>query len=333
MKKALIPALATLSLFITGCHDNSASRPDQEVVSQRFIHKYGYDVSPDEWQSNHYPGQVITTMRNGITITSTYEDGMLHGPSTMTHPHSETLESLNVFDRGTLVRKVNYDVKGLPDREEAYLSPSRIKVTSWYHTGSPRSIEEYDQDELIEGEYFTLSNESESRVVRGYGERISRNRDGLLVSRELIDEGHISLRETFHPNGTPYIVSPFAAGSVHGERRIYAPSGEPVSIENFRNGLLHGIATYYQNGVKYLEGNFRYGRKHGSERFFVDGTKLVEENQWHDGSRHGLSVVFLDGMTKKEWFYADERVSKEKYHDLCDQEEAIAIMNERATRR
>ncbi|MEX0962101.1 MAG: hypothetical protein WDZ28_04505 [Simkaniaceae bacterium] len=332
MKKKAYKLMALLAMGLAGCHDYSAQDRSQEVVSQRFIHKYGYDVSQEEWQGNHYPGQVITTMRNGVTITSTYEDGILHGSTTYTYPHSETLESLNIFEGGVLVRKVNYDVKGLPEKEELFFGPDHVKVTCWYKSGPPRCIEEYLDDELIEGDYFTLHNESESRVTKGYGERIIRDSDGWLWGKEIIDEGHIALRESFHPNGTLHSSIPFAGGTIHGEKRVFGSTGEPVSIETYQNGYLSGPASYFQNGVKYLELSFKEGRKNGVERYYIDGSKLVEECNWSDGLRHGLSIVYLDGMTKKEWYFANERVTKSKFDELIDRDRAIAIMNERAYR-
>ncbi len=247
----MLPLFVLIAL--AGCNNNSSRSRESEVVSQRYIHKYGYDVSPDEWQSNHYPGQVITAMRNGVTITSTYEDGILHGPTTYTHPHSQTLESLEVYSHGTMAKKTIYDVKGLPEREEQYLSPSRLKVISWYKQGSPRSSEEYCDSALVSAEYFNTKNECEARISNGYGERITRDRSGRLLSNERIDEGFVALRKTFHENSTPSSIVSFAGGTQHGEKRLFAEGGEPISVENYINGQKDGLCTYYQNGAKYLE--------------------------------------------------------------------------------
>lgn len=323
-----------LSLFtllaLAGCHDNNNRSRESEVVSQRYIHKYGYDVSPDEWQNNHYPGQVITTMRNGVTITSTYDDGFLDGPTTYTHPHSQTLESVEIYSHGILTKKTFYNVKGLPVREEQHLSPSRLKMTSWYKLGSPRAVEEYQDQALASAEYFNTKNECEARVTNGQGERLTRDPKGLLLSSEKIEEGFVTMRKTFHKNGTPSSIVSFAGGTYHGEKRVFAESGEPVSIENYYKGQPHGVCSYFQNGVLYLEVSYNSGFKHGPERFYMDGTKLIEENQWVAGKRHGVSIVYLDGQTKREWFYNNEMVSKNKYDELLQRERDIAIQLERA---
>ena len=331
MKKQMLSLFTLLAL--AGCHENSNRNRESEVVSQRYIHKYGYDVSPDEWQSNHYPGQVITTMRNGVTITSTYDDGILDGQTTYTHPHSQTLESVEVYSHGTLAKKTFYDVKGLPEREEQHLSPSRLRVTSWYKLGSPRSVEEYQDQALVSAEYLNTKNECEARITNGFGDRITRSSKGHLISSEKIEEGFVSLRKTFHENGTPRSIITFAGGTIHGEKRVFAESGEPVSVEAYVNGQPHGSCSYYQNGTKYLEVSYNHGFKHGPERFFMDGTKLIEENQWIGGKRHGQSIVYLDGQTKREWFYNNDQVSKNKYNELLQRERDIAIQTERANNR
>ena len=89
MKKQT-PALMTLLLIgMFGCN----GKKEDEVVDQLYVHKYGYTVSKEEWSSKNYPGQVITTRQDGVTVTATYEDGKLNGPSTETFPHSQTVET------------------------------------------------------------------------------------------------------------------------------------------------------------------------------------------------------------------------------------------------
>ena len=329
MKRKVYPIFCLLALLASGCQEPKKQKND-EVLSERYIHKYGYDVARDDWEMSNYPGQVITTMRNGVTITSTYEDGVLHGETTHTHPHSQTLQTRDVFERGNLTHRIGYDVKGVPLQEEQFLSPTRVKITSWYKNGSPKSIETYEDRDLFAGDYYSLENEKESNIEHGFGERVTRNREGLLLTKEQVQEGQVCQRETFHSNGTPHILCSFAGGAIHGTKKIFASTGEPLSIEEHQAGRLDGLSTHFQNGVKYLEVAFRNGFKEGMEKYYVDGENLVEETEWHDGKRHGLSTVYLDHMRRKEWFYNDEKVTKLKFDELCDRERTIAIMNERA---
>ena len=82
-----------------------------------------------------------------------------------------------------------------------------------------------------------------------------------------------------------------------------------------------------------MELNYRDGRKHGIERHFVDGETVVEETEWMDGHKHGPSIVFFDGMSRTRYYYNNQAVSKERYRELSNMEENIAIMNDRGHRR
>lgn len=328
MKRYYLLFIALLGVITTGCQ--TSKDKNEHVVSQRYIHKYGYDVSKEEWESTGYPGQVVTTLRNGTTVNASYENGVLHGSTTYTFPHSNTIESLNTYERGNLVKKTSYDLRGIPQKEEIYLSPSHIKTTHWYIKGTPLSVEEYHNTELLEAEYYNQRNDVEYRVTKGSGMRVTRDQHEQIVAKETITNGFPVKKETYHPHGIPHSIISLSGNKLHGEKKVFAPSGEPVSTENYHQGILHGPATYFQNGCRYLELNYQNGLKHGLESHYVDGETVVEETEWMDGHKHGTSVVFFDGMTKTQYYYNNQPVNKEKYRELCEQEENIAIMHERA---
>jgi hypothetical protein len=135
-RRVTLTALAFVLLASCG------SNKDAEVIAQRYIHKYGYDVSYEDWKGHEYPGQVVTTLKNGVTVSESFEEGRLHGPRTVTYPHSQTLNQLEVYSKGELKRRVTYSVRGVPSMEELFTSPTETKVTTWYHSGSPRSQED-----------------------------------------------------------------------------------------------------------------------------------------------------------------------------------------------
>ncbi|NGX51262.1 MAG: hypothetical protein K1060chlam2_01127 [Chlamydiae bacterium] len=329
MKRFSTLLVLLLIIFSVGCQTSNKDKNDN-VVSERYIHKYGYDVSKEEWEATGYPGTVVTTLRNGTTVTSSYEMGVLHGPMTHTFPHSNTTETLNIYERGNLVKKTNYDIRGIPQKELIFLSPSHVKVTQWYMRGTPLSVEEYHNTELLEGEYYNERNEPEYRVMKGSGTRIVRDQHEKMVAKEVIENGYAVLRETFHPHGIPYTITPLSGGKIDGVKNVFAPSGEPISTESYRQNRLHGPATYYQNGCRYLEVTYKQGLKDGIERHLVDGQTLVEETEWMEGQKHGPSILYFDGMSKTRFYYNDQLVSKERYRELNEQEENIAIMNDRA---
>lgn len=329
MNKKLVPLLGLLLVGLCGCQNNSKTKKS-DVISQRYIHKYGYDVSPEEWKHNHYPGQVVTTLKNGVTIASSYEDGVLHGPTSYTYPHSQTLESLQVFERGNLVKRTSFDIKGIPMKEDLFLSPGHVKTKTWYRSGTPMCSEEKLEDALIEGEYYTLQNEIESKVEDAHGIKTVRSIDGDLIAKETISQGEMIIKETFHSDGKPATIAYFTHGLLHGEKKFFGPSGEPVLVEHYHKGKLHGPCSYYQNGCKYLETTYIHGRKEGVEKQFIDGETLVEETEYHLGLKHGPSIFYCDGMSKTEWYYNDQFVSKTKFDDLTERERMISIMNDRS---
>ncbi len=307
--------------FLASCQNK---RDENPVVSKRYVHKYGYAVSQEEWESRDYPGQVVSTLRDGVTVTTSYEHGIMHGPCTYTYPHSQTVETYFLYNNGNLAKEIKYDRHGMPTREEIRLSPSRYSVTTWYTNGSPLNIEEYAGEELVEGQYFSSANEIEARVDKGNGKRILRDVHGLLVSRDTIEKGYLVKRESFYPNGAPENISTYSFNQLHGERRAYSPDGEPVAIEEWKNGKLHGLATSFNNGVKISEILYLDGQKNGMERHYIDGDIISQEFSWENDKRHGPCVYYVDGHSRTEWFYDGSTVSKRRFDELNRLDEMIS---------
>lgn len=323
MKNTRLFALfGLLGLLLYGCKNENK---DDNVISERYIHKYGYAVSKEDWEEKNYPGQVITTLSNGVTITATYENGIKHGPTTYTFPHSQTVEHYRLYNQGNRVKEISYDPAGTPVREWVQLSPMRYSVTTWFEQGSPMSVEEFAGEELIDGQYLTTSNDVESRVEKGVGQAIRRDRSGLLLAKEQFEEGYAIKKEAFYPNGAPESIAYYYHNSLHGEKRTFAQSGEPLAIEEWVNGQLHGKSTYFKNGNRYLEISYRYGQKNGIECHYVDGDIIAQEILWENDLRHGPTTVYVDGKPEQHWFYAGESMSKRKYDELTDRGQMISV--------
>lgn len=314
MKRSLSVVFGAMALLLCGCKNTKQSNDD--VVSQKYIHKYGYAVSKDEFEGNAYPGQVVTLLRSGVTLTATYENGVLHGPSTHTFPNSQTVESYYLYNHGNLVKEILYDVSGMPLREEVQLSPKRYLVTLWYNHGTPMSIEEFAHEELLEGQYFNGTNDLEAQVVKGKGTRVRRDIQGLLLYKDQIEEGYVAKRETFYPNGAPESVAFFNHGKLHGEKRTYAQSGEPLAIKEYIQGKLHGKTTVFNNGVKTIETLYLDGMKNGMERHFLDGEMVAQEILWENDRRHGPSRYFLGEEAQVEYYYDGSLIGQEKWEEL-----------------
>ena len=138
MKTRFLPWIACTGVLLTGCHSN---KNNADVVSQQFVHKYGFDVSEQEWEERAQDGQVITMMKNGVRVTRSYENGQLHGNTTYTFPHSPIVEKLLTYDQGTLLKEVVHDAGGIPMREDVYEFDDRAIITQWDEKGSPLAIE------------------------------------------------------------------------------------------------------------------------------------------------------------------------------------------------
>lgn len=315
--------VAVLAL-LASCQNAKDENP---VVSKRYVHKYGYAVSQQEWESRNYPGQVISTLRDGVTVTTTYEHGILHGPCTYTYPHSQTVETYFLYNNGNLAKEIKYDHHGMPLREEIRLSPTRYSVTTWYANGSPLSIEEYASEELIDGQYFNANNELEARVDKGNGKRYNRDPHGVLLSCDTLAMGYLTKRQSFYPNGAPECIATYAMNQLNGERRSYSQDGEPLAIEEWKNGKLHGLATYFNNGVKTSEILYLDGQKNGVERHYLDGDIISQEVTWENDKRHGPCVYYVDGHTRTEWFYDGAIVSQRKFEELDRLDEMISHIN------
>ena len=262
-----------IPLFLSGCvlfTSCQTSNSVDQVVSQTFVHKYGFETSAKEWEERASDGQVVSMLKNGVKVTRSYENGQLHGLTSYTFPHSLIVERALVYDQGTLLKEQWNDAAGMPIREELYEFDNRRAATLWDSKGVPLSIEEYDGAILVEAKYFTPEHELEASVVAGMGERVKRDRNGLLISRDAIENGIMAARTTYHPNGEIHTVSHYENDLLHGPQTKYTASGRLLMELNWNQGVLDGLKTVYRNGSKIAVIPYIYGEKHGVERHYDD---------------------------------------------------------------
>ena len=323
MKTKVLTYLSLIALAgaLSSCDEGQSN--NKNVISQRYIHKYGYDVSREEWETQQYPGQVLTTQRDGKTTTESYEDALLHGPRTETYPHSQTVQTLEQYERGHLAKRVSYTVRGVPETEEVFKSETHVVSTSWYPSGTPKAKEEHKDSVLINGWYYNVANETDSRIENGTGEKTVRNQNGDMLSREVFNNYQVTYAESYYPNNTPCTMASYENGKIQGEKKHFSMRGEPIFVERFSNGEKHGMSTYYQNGYKYSEVPYAYGYKDGVERHYIDGETLVEETEYKDGIKHGPSIVYCDGAARTTWYFESQKVSRPKYNQLVLRHESI----------
>ncbi|MDB6081788.1 MAG: hypothetical protein JWO53_1060 [Chlamydiia bacterium] len=305
--------------LIVGCKPCAAPK---DTVKTAYIHKYGVEVpDADDFISRGGTGEVITTQKNGIIAHETYLDQKLHGTSSWTFPHSETIERVKRYNQGTLIEEVKHYLSGAPQQKSVY-HKNGTRVTSWYEDGTPRSIENFTTDaHLIGGEYFTAACELESSVKDGAGTRMIRDGLGQLVAKEEITNGLLGLQETYHTNGSPLAQIPYVNGKIHGIKRTFYAGGEPKTVEEWNAGELHGCMQLYQNGARIAEVPYVHGKKQGIETRFKEGSSVIAEQiTWLEGKRHGPSTICVDANTKlTDWYFANEKVSKIHYVELASE--------------
>jgi antitoxin component YwqK of YwqJK toxin-antitoxin module len=314
--------LVPIVVLFSACQNSSDSTP--QVVSQKYIHKYGFDVTEDEWQKRSQEGQVVTMLKNGVKIIRSYDEGQLHGPTTYTFPHSNVVEKFLVYDAGTLLKQTQCDASGIPEREEVFEFDDRTIVTYWDEKGVPMSIEEYDNELLVEGKYYTPEHELESVVEAGFGEGVKRDREGHLLSRDTIENGLASQRISYHPSGHVHTISHYHDYQLHGEQLKFTNVGKPLMRLHWNYGVLDGLKVVYRNGLKIAEIPYEQGQKHGVEFHYDDLGHLTAEILWENDKKHGCSKFYTEETSENEWFFRGNSVSAQKF-EVLDMRDRLVV--------
>lgn len=324
MKRTHLSLFVVTGLVLASCSHNTS--PEQ-VVSQKFVHKYGFDVSPKEWEERSKDGQIVEELKNGVTITRAYENGQLNGPTTYTFANSSVVEKLLVYDQGTLLKETIFDAKGMPIREDLYEFDDRNIITLWSNRGVPLSIEEYDNETLVDGKYFTPDHDLEAKVENGYGYRVKRTREGLLVSRDEIKNGSMAERTTYHPNGELHTVSHYDDYQLHGSQTKYTASGIPIMELSWNHGVLNGQKVIFRNGIRVAEIPYINGVKHGTEYHYDDLGNMISETAWRNNKKHGCCKSYTEDSIDAEWYHNGMAVDAQKFVSLENRERILAELS------
>lgn len=306
--------LATVALGLASCQMSST---DTAYVKETYYHTYGVAVSKADWNASGKSGKITGTRRDGVTETKEYEDGVLNGTTTYTFPHSQIVEKKETYANGNKISETWNYPSGTPKRSVEYQGENNVKVSTWYESGTPKSIEKNYEDRLYIGQYYTPENDLEGMVQQGEGERPVRDRYGQLAAMETIENGEVRLKTEYHPNGTPKSVTEYVAGKPEGTKKTYLPSGEPETIETWVAGIQNGPTTIFRNGSKFAVCNYRKGKKSGIEKRFELGTdKVVETIAWSDGMRHGPTESIVENERTTTWYFLDKPVTKHTFETM-----------------
>lgn len=315
MRFLTLIGLAFTGYIVTSC--SQSVQPSYEVMEAKFVHKYGVPVEPHDWNARGRDGCIISTLSNGVVVSTNYASGIVDGDTTYTFPHSDLTEIVRSYSNNELAKEKTFYRSGNPKQEISYRTDGGKHIIMWYEDGTPHSIEEYDaHNSLEQGEYYAKDHELESWVDGGEGMRAVRDMYGQLQSRDTIQEGKMSCRTTYHSNGSPRNITQFNDGAIEGVCKDYLPDGEPESIAEWVNGKRHGVTTIYKNGEKTAEVSYANGLKNGVEHRFKDGKVIVEEITWKDDERHGVSKVYVGDTVKTDWFFHGKPVSRLNFEIL-----------------
>jgi antitoxin component YwqK of YwqJK toxin-antitoxin module len=312
-----IPMLwMAFALTVTGCGNrNCCYEPwERDVVNEQYVHTYGMQVQPNDWVATGKNGQRISTLRNGVMVTQNYRDGFLEGETVYSFPHSEAIEKIEWYSQGDLLKIREHYVSGAPKREAEYHSISSHTLKNWYENGAPKSRELYEENKLIDADYYTMNNQVESRINDGNGTRIIRDEFGQLLALDKFNNGELALSTTYFPNGSPKEFIPYRNGNIDGQKKLFYPGGDPQAVESWTENKREGITTVFHNGEKISEIPYFDGQKNGIEQRFKDGQFLVEEITWKHDRKHGPCYTYLGGENiRVDWYYEGKLVTKSQY--------------------
>lgn len=310
----------TLVLTLFACNDDNNSN----VVSQNYVHKYGFDMSKNEWQSRTKEGTVITVLETGVTVTNNYNNDTLHGLTTYSFPNSSILEKIYDYDNGTLIKETHQDEAGIPYREKTYEPDNKTLITLWDKVGVPISQEQYENNALVNGKYFKPNNELEASIEDSAGTRMKRDRSGELLYKDTIKKGKLKARNTYHSNGQIKSTMTFKNYQLHGEQINYSDKGDVILNQTFNTGKLEGLKTAYRNNNTISEIPFTNGLKHGTEKHFKENGSLLAQIHWENDKKHGSERIFHDNDTHIKWYFKGKAVSLKKFEEFSFREKLVA---------
>jgi len=210
----------------------------------------------------------------------------------------------------------------LPIWEKDYEFEGQILQTTWDETGIPLSIEEFKNDKLVEAKYYTPEHEEAASVSNGFGTKVKRNRVGELLHKEVIEDGIMTRRVTYHPNGKIKSEATYKNLQLDGPQKTYSPKNDLLSLVNWKEGVLDGMKILYFKGKKSQEICYVEGKRHGLEIHYNKGSPKAEIH-WRDGIRHGSSKFFDDSHSSIKWFFNDKEVTRNQYEKLEQKEKII----------
>lgn len=325
MQKLTLMMLLAEAVFtgivFSGCACRTSDQ--EEVIDQSYIHRYGVPVEASEWSAHGQTGQVVTTMKSGIVVAKSYSGGDLDGDTSYTYPHSDLVERTESYELGKLKKETYFYRNAATSQQVVYESPRVKLVYEWYDNGAPRSIETFQDGLLAKGDYYNLDHQLDSKVENTNGFRTKRDAFGILIGVDNVANGNVTLSKSFHPNGSVKQEIPQENGKIQGTIKNYLPDGVPSSIENWVAGERTGPTKLFENGELVAEVPYKRGVKDGIEKRYRNGKVLVEQISWINDVRSGPSTTYIGDVTKTDYFYQGNLVSKSAFDKLTNNHSTV----------
>lgn len=315
MDKVKITIWLSSAALLASCMGRPTHDPS-EVVEQSYVHRYGVPVPAQTWAAKGETGKVVSTLKSGVVVTKAYVNGVLDGETTYTFAHNDAIEKVETYNQGQLVKERYFYKSGSPSKEIEHTSSTSQLVKSFYEHGAPQSTETFENERLEKGEYYTPTHIVDSTVENGNGSRTRRDRFGLLAGVDLVKEGVIVETRTYYSDGSLHQTIPYQNGMVEGALKTFLPGGEPESIQYWTQGEETGERIQFENGEKVAVIQMEKGVKNGMERRYRNNEILVEEIAWQEDVRHGPSTTIINGITKTDYFYKGQPVTRSAYEKL-----------------
>ncbi len=315
MNLKLLSLISLSTVLLCAC---SSHNLDNHIAKQSYIHQYGSTLSKGDWIERGGNGQRVTIQTDGITIKEQFKNELLDGESTFSFPHSSVIKSTRVYQNGIVVSETSNFSNGLPQSRTQYDPNHSERRTTWYHTGSPKTVEVFSNGLLSSGEYFTINNDLESSVADGVGILTDRDIGGQLLSINEVNEGSVTLKTEFYSNGSPKTLSPFMNGEIHGTVKHYSMDGVPERFEHWVSGTQEGLTVFFHNGEKLRELPYIKGIVDGTERHYINGSTVVKTIQWSKNKKHGPASFYIDGKAKTDWYYDNRLVTQSLFEKLTN---------------
>ncbi|MEC8306514.1 MAG: hypothetical protein VXZ72_01485 [Chlamydiota bacterium] len=321
--------------FLGGCQVHH--RPQTDLLSCRYIHPLNFEMDREYFQEIG-SGKTIETLKTGETITSDYSEGRLHGLVTKTHPYSHAIATETTYLEGRRLKEERINLSGYKEYKIEHLSPDHYRETHWTPNGVPIRIEEWLQGRLVSAQYSSEQNAPLGLVSKGEGIHIITDKEGRVVEKNRISNGLPVSKELFYPNGQLKFSSglsgglwkqQLAHGFWDGNVEEYDQKGLLISREQYVEGVLEGMASYYQEGQLSLETHYINGQKEGRESQYIDGKDLLRESSFVGGLLHGVSTTYFHGIAHRQHYYTGTPVSKDRFYEISEQAENIAILQDR----